>query len=324
MKKFEIGGITLKNRFIQAPLAGFTSKAMRKLAYECGASLTYTEMISATAIYYKNKKTIEMLPSKKEDGLLALQLFGGEIDKVKYAIEKIESLAEYDFLDFNLGCPVPKVLKQHAGSFWLYREDELYELFKTMVDYSHHPVIIKSRIGYDNNHINILDVIKIAHSAGIKAVAIHGRTRAQMYSGNVNYDIINEAKNLQLLPIIANGDIGLNNFSNLDSKYNFDAYMIGREAIGNPLLFQNLCDLEEGKNINKTDLNDQIDLMKKHMFYLIEEYGENRAISVFRGIAPFYIRGFNYAAMFRSNLVKMKSLSDFNDIVKDLVMQNND
>ncbi len=193
-----------------------------------------------------------------------------------------------------------------------------------MVDYSHHPVIIKSRIGYDNNHINILDVIKIAHSAGIKAVAIHGRTRSQMYSGSVNYDIINEAKNLNLLPIIANGDISLDNFSSIDSKYNFDAYMIGRKAIGNPLVFKNLCDLEEGKNINKTELNDQINLMKTHMFYLIEEYGENRAISAFRGIAPFYLSGFNNAAIFRSKLVKMKSLSDFNDIVNDLVMQKND
>ena len=207
MKKFSIGGIELSNRYIQAPLAGYTNRAMRKLAYLHGAALTYTEMISASAIYYNNVKTFDMIPTKKEDGLLALQLFDGEIDKILYAVKKVDEIGVYDFLDFNMGCPVLKVIKQRAGSYWLKREEELYELFKTLVNNSSRPVILKTRIGFDRNNVNILRVLDIAHSAGISAVAIHGRTRSEFYSGKVDYDIIKCAQEKNLMPIIASGDL---------------------------------------------------------------------------------------------------------------------
>ena len=190
MKTLTIGTITLKNRYIMAPLAGYTNKSLRKMALRNGASLAYTEMISCNALLYKNKKTFDMLPKEDEGGRIALQLFGGDIEVISKAIKIVEENAKFDFLDFNMGCPVLKVMKQFSGSYWLKRQDELKKLFHTLVSNSRHPVLIKTRIGYDENHKNVLDVIKIAAEEGVAGIAIHGRTKTQLYGGNVNYDII--------------------------------------------------------------------------------------------------------------------------------------
>ena len=246
MKTLTIGTITLKNRYIMAPLAGYTNKSLRKMVLRNGASLAYTEMISCNALLYKNKKTFDMLPKEDEGGRIALQLFGGDIEVISKAIKIVEENAKFDFLDFNMGCPVLKVMKQFSGSYWLKRQDELKKLFHTLVSNSRHPVLIKTRIGYDENHKNVLDVIKIAAEEGVAGVAIHGRTKTQLYGGNVNYDIISEAKKMNLLPIIANGNISLNNIFEVEKITNADGYMFGREALGHPTIFSNLILKEKG------------------------------------------------------------------------------
>lgn len=163
-----------------------------------------------------------------------------------------------------MGCPVLKVMKQFSGSYWLKRQDELKKLFHTLVSNSRHPVLIKTRIGYDENHKNVLDVIKIAAEEGVAGVAIHGRTKTQLYGGNVNYDIISEAKKMNLLPIIANGNISLNNISEVEKITNADGYMFGREALGHPTIFSNLILKEKGYPIIDDNIEQQTNFLIEH------------------------------------------------------------
>ena len=218
-KKFEIGNITLPNRYILAPMAGYTNEPLRKMAIEGGAGLVYTEMISATALAYNNQKTFDMLPRDDSESPLALQLFGGNKDIILNAIDFVEKEAKYDFLDFNMGCPVPKVMKQEAGSYWLKRQDEVYDLLHSMVQKSHKPVIIKIRLGFDKKHINAVEIAKIAEQAGIKALAVHGRTRDEYYNGFPHYEKIAKVKNSVSIPVIANGNIDLNIYNGKTSGY---------------------------------------------------------------------------------------------------------
>ena len=302
MKTLTIGTITLKNRYIMAPLAGYTNKSLRKMALRNGASLAYTEMISCNALLYKNKKTFDMLPKEDEGGRIALQLFGGDIEVISKAIKIVEENAKFDFLDFNMGCPVLKVMKQFSGSYWLKRQDELKKLFHTLVSNSRHPVLIKTRIGYDENHKNVLDVIKIAAEEGVAGVAIHGRTKTQLYGGNVNYDIISEAKKMNLLPIIANGNISLNNISEVEKITNADGYMFGREALGHPTIFSNLILKEKGYPIIDDNIEQQTNFLIEHFNNLKKEFGIDTAISLIRGVGPFYFKGLQDASIYKSSI----------------------
>lgn len=322
MKTLTIGTITLKNRYIMAPLAGYTNKSLRKMALRNGASLAYTEMISCNALLYKNKKTFDMLPKEDEGGRIALQLFGGDIEVISKAIKIVEENAKFDFLDFNMGCPVLKVMKQFSGSYWLKRQDELKKLFHTLVSNSRHPVLIKTRIGYDENHKNVLDVIKIAAEEGVAGVAIHGRTKTQLYGGNVNYDIINEAKKMNLLPIIANGNISLNNISEVEKITNADGYMFGREALGHPTIFSNLILKEKGYPIIDDNIEQQTNFLIEHFNNLKKEFGIDTAISLIRGVGPFYFKGLQDASIYKSSIIKISSEKDFFDLMNQIKKLN--
>ena len=320
MKKLEIAGIELKTPYIQAPLAGYTSYACRKLAYRYGCSLAYTEMISSQALVYESKRTKEMLPKHKEEGLVALQLFGGDKDVVLKSIEIVEKEAYYDFLDFNIGCPVPKVFKQGAGSAWLGREDELIDLVTEMCKVSTKPVIVKVRLGLDKDHMNYLELCKRLEKAGVKAIAVHGRTRKELFSGKVHYDAIREIREALTIPVIANGDISLENIDEVREETGCDLFMIGREAIGNPTIFRNLVLKDEGKEVVTTrNKDEQRELILEHLRELIKEVGdEKKASELMRGIACFYLKGLTDAKKIKIGLVKASSYKEYETILKDL------
>lgn len=317
MSKLTVAGVELRSKYILAPLAGYTSYAMRKISNEYGVGMTYTEMISSSALVYDSKKTMSMLPKKKEETPVALQLFGGDKETVLKSIEIVEKNAIYDFLDFNIGCPVPKVYKQGAGSSWLAKEDELIDLVREMVKISSKPVIAKIRLGIDSNHLNYLSVAKRLEEAGIKMLVVHGRTRKEMFQGRVHYDLIKEIKDNLTIPVIANGDIGLDNIEEVKNITGADGYMIGRNAIGNPQIFTNLVNLEEGKELVKKDYFTQEELILKHLRYLIDEMGdEKKASEVMRGIACFYLKGIENAKSVKMGLVKCSSYKEFEDCLK--------
>ncbi len=317
MNIFEIAGIKLSSVYVQAPLAGYTSYAMRSLAADNGCSLTYTEMISCNALVYESKKTKLMLPLHKEKVPVALQLFGGDKETVLQAIKIVEKEAYYDFLDFNIGCPVPKVYKQGAGSSWLNREDELIDLLEAMCKISSKPVIVKIRLGIDMNHLNYLSLVKRIEQAGVKAIAVHGRTRKEMFSGPVHYDMIREIKEAVNIPIIANGDISLDNIDEVKEITHADAYMIGRNAIGNPEMFKNLILKEEGKEIEQRSFSKQKMYILKHLSLLIEEMqSEKMACEVMRGIACFYLKGLDNMKQIKIKLVKCSSYQEYVDALE--------
>ena len=325
MKTFEIAGIEIKNRYVLAPLAGYTDYSMRKLCSDYGAGLVYTEMESCESLYYSSAATKQdlrdtHLDTKNENGSkLALQIFGGKKDVILKSIPIFEELGEYDFLDFNCGCPVPKVIRQNAGSSWLNRTDELLELMKEMVKISKKPVIIKIRIGF-SEIIDVVSLCKKLQGVGVKAIAVHGRTRNEMFSSPVHYDVIKDIKKNLDIPVIANGLIDSNNFEEILNETNCDAVMIGQKAIGYPKIFENMVRKEEGLKVNEDSLLRQInDLIKQiEIIYSIKD--EKQASGIMRGVAVHYMKGFDNVKKYRQALVHCESKQEYMSLLTS--MQN--
>ncbi len=314
MKTFSIAGLEIKNRYVQAPLAGYTTFAMREMARRYGAGLTYTEMTSCTALNYHNKKTYEMMPHVKENGPVAFQVFGGDSFNVLEAVSYINDHAVFDFLDFNCGCPAKKVLKQHAGSSWLTRPDDLYALVRKMVSISSHPVIVKIRLGYDK--VNVLTVGKLLEEAGVKAIAVHGRTTKEGFVGPVHYDLIGELKKTVSIPVIANGNIDITNIDEVEKITSADAFMIGRGAMGNPKIFEDLINHENGIEIRKADIHEQAQDIMDHLKMQIDEKGDELASMVMRSISTFYLKGLPDIKPLKIQLVKCNTYEDYLKVLK--------
>lgn len=325
MKTFSIAGIELKNRYVQAPLAGYSDFAMRHMAAEKGAALVYTEMESCEALVYQSKATIQDLhftnldQDYRKNTKLALQIFGGKKDSVLKSIPLVEKYADYDFLDFNCGCPVPKVIRQHAGSFWLKRQDELIDLLSEMVKISSKPVIVKLRIGFEEI-TDMVTLCKRIENVGVKAIAIHGRTRSEGFSGPVHYDVIQDVKHHVSIPIIANGSISLQNFQQVFKETDADALMIGQNAIGYPKIFEDMIRTEENLPVKETTLDSQIEDLKHHLALIFAHQSEKKASDVMRSFSVRYLKGFDNIKEKRKYLVQCSSLQQYLDILNS--MQN--
>lgn len=323
-KTFNIAGITLKNRYVLAPLAGYSDYSLRNLCSFYGSSLNYTEMISAEALVYNSKETIkdveDTLLDKKfnKDSKLALQLFGGKKDHILQAIKILEKYGNYDFLDFNCGCPVNKVVKQNAGSAWLKRLDELYSLLKEMVSISSKPVILKTRIGF-SSILDIEDFVRNIENTGVQAIAIHGRTRNELFSGNVHYDVIKRAKEVSSIPIIANGSIDETNFLDVFNDTKADAIMIGQKAVGYPKIFQDLINIENNKPIIESTLISQLTTLKKQIDIMYQIKDERSASSILRSVSVKYLKGFESSSIIRRRLVQAKSKGEYLTIIDELL-----
>lgn len=325
MSRLVIAGVEIENPFCLAPLAGYTDYAMRKISSDYGAGLLYTEMESCEALFYRSKATIQDLLDTKLDkkncqnSKLALQIFGGKEDVILHTIPMIEELASYDFLDFNCGCPVPKVIRQQAGSYWLKRQNELIHLVKEMVKISNKPVILKMRIGY-SDYKDIVPLCLKLQDAGVQAIALHGRTRNEFFSGEVHYDIIREVKDHLSIPVIANGEISQENYLSVKEKTHADGFMIGQHAMGYPKIFEDLNRIEEGKEPRETTLFSQLEDLRKHIDLLYQIKDERKASSNLRSIAVHYIKAFKDSKKYRALLVKATSKEEYERIISD--MQN--
>jgi len=322
MKTLKIADIEIKNRYVQAPLAGYTNFSMREMGRRYGAGLTYTEMTSSTALVYGNKRTFDMIPNAFEQGPVAFQLFGGKKEDIIKSIPLAENYGKYDILDFNAGCPVKKVIKQEAGSFWLTREEELYDLARAMVEVSSKPVTFKIRLGYTSEEKNYLKVAKVLEAAGVSAIAVHGRTRAQMYCGETDYDAIREIKESVSIPIIASGNINLDNFNDIDKIISADGYMFGRASIGNPKIFEDLINLENGDSIREYTKEEKMDDIVTHLNLLIDEVGEVTACKLMRGFAVMYLKGLRNIRPYKNELVQACTKKEYMEALDKI--KNND
>lgn len=314
----KIGKFELKNKVIIAPLAGYTNYSYRKIMREFGASLCYTEMISAKGINFKNKRTLEMTKVEEDDHLVNMQLFGGtKKDLVKAAIY-IDKYSDCDIIDLNMGCPVKKVLKAKSGSYLLKDPDNIYEIVKAVVENVSKPVTVKIRLGQTKNTINVLEVAKKIEKAGASAICIHGRTQSDLYKGKANYDYIKLVKEQVKIPVIANGDIK----SIEDAEYvldytKCDAIMIGRSSIGNPWLIQNIVNHFEGKELSEPTDIERIQMVKKHYELLKNEMGEKLAILNLRSLFSRYLKGLDVKE-YKLRLMKITKEQEMNDLFKEM------
>ncbi|HIZ52818.1 tRNA dihydrouridine synthase DusB [Enterococcus eurekensis] len=296
---WKIGNVAIPNRVVVAPMAGITNAAFRVTVKEAGAGLVVCEMISDQGIQMRNKKTLEMLYIDDEtEHPLSLQIFGGTKETLVEAAKFVAENTTADIIDINMGCPVNKIIKAEAGAKWLLDPDKVYEMVQAVSSAIEKPVTVKMRIGWDDEHIFAVENAKAAQAAGAAAIAMHGRTRVQMYEGNANWDVLREVKKHLSIPFMGNGDVRTpEDAKRMFEEVGCDAVMIGRAAMGNPwMIHRTKHFLETGELIAEPTPRQKIDTAKLHFERLIQLKGEKIAAREFRQHAAYYLKGIPRAA----------------------------
>lgn len=317
----KIGNVEIKNGLCLGPMAGVTDLPFRLLCKEMGCGLTCTEMVSAKAILYKNKNTKELLKSCPEEGVSAVQLFGSDPDIMAEIAAKLDVETDHDIIDVNMGCPVPKIVNNGEGSALMKNPKLVGEILSKMVKAVKKPVTVKFRKGFDDTSINATEIAKVAEDVGVAAVAVHGRTRAQFYSGKADWDIIADVKRAVKIPVIGNGDI----FSGEDAKRMLeytgcDGIMVGRGAKGNPWIFREISTyLESGEVPARPSVAEIKKMIIRQMNMMIEEKGEFTAIREMRKHISWYTAGAHNSTKIRK---AVNETVDKNEIIRLLDMMD--
>lgn len=307
-----IGNVTLKGPAVLAPMAGVCNLAFRLLCKEHGAALVCSEFVSAKALTMGNAKSRQMLAVDEAERPVSIQIFGNNPDDVAVAARAVEE-AGADIVDFNMGCPVPKVIKAEAGAALMREPDKAQRIIEAMVRAVSIPVTVKMRTGWDEKSIDAIDLSRRFEDVGVAAVAIHGRSKSQMRSGRANWEIIGEIKERLSIPVIGNGDVN----SPEDAKAMLDmtgcdGVMIGRGALGNPWIFARVHHyLATGELLPEPSLHERVAMARRHLLLLAELKGEHTAAREMRRHAPSYLKGFPGAAKFRSMLVTCESIDEY-------------
>ena len=315
MNKLKIGSVELNNPFILAPMAGVCDLPFRLLCKEKGAAMVCTEMVSAKAIYYNNKNTKELLTIDKNEGPVSLQLFGSEPKLMAEMAKRIEEIP-FDILDFNMGCPVPKVVNNGEGSALMKNPVLAGLIIEAMANAISKPVTVKIRAGFDAEHINAVEIAKIAENSGAAAITVHARTREQYYSGKADREIIRLVKEAVTIPVIGNGDIDCYESAKHMLEYTgCDGVAIGRGAEGNPWIFEELNAKYAGLDYNKPSLEEVKEMIMRHAKMLIDYKGEYIGIREMRKHAAWYTAGFKGASKLRGRLNEASSIESLEEII---------
>lgn len=312
----KIGNLELKNKVFLSPMAGVTDLPFRLICKEQGCGLLYTEMINGKALCYDDENTKKMLKIEEEEHPVAVQIFGSEPEFMGRAAEIMNDYSN-EILDINMGCPAPKVVKNGDGSALMKNPKLAEEVLRAVVKNSKKPVTLKIRKGWDDNSVNAVEIAKIAEDCGISALAIHGRTREQFYSGKADWDIIAEIKKNLSIPVIGNGDVfTIEDSINMLDKTGCDAIMIGRGAQGNPWIFKRINHyMNTGEILPEPTLNEKISTAIKHLKLAVEEHGEYVAVREMRKHIAWYLKGLRNSAKLRDEINKIE---DYQEVVSKL------
>lgn len=320
--KLKIGNVELENNLILAPMAGVTDLPFRMLCKEQGCGLLYTEMVSAKAILYKNRNTQELLKVRAEERPIAVQLFGSEPAIVSEIAHQIED-GPYDIIDINMGCPVPKIVNNGEGSALMKNPKLAEQILSSMVKRVKKPVTVKFRKGFNDDCVNAVEIAKIAESCGVAAVAVHGRTREQFYSGKADWNIIRQVKAAVKIPVIGNGDI----FTPQDAKRMMeetgcDGLMIARGARGNPWLFGRTNHyLDTGELLLEPDAVEVSRMILRHGKLQAEMKGESLGMKEMRKHIAWYTAGLPHSASIRRECNQLETLAELENLLENLMLR---
>ena len=319
IREVAIGDVTLPNNLILAPMAGVCDLPFRLLCKEQGAGLLCMEMISAKAVTYKNKKTRAMTETDESEHPISLQIFGCEPEVMGEAAAMLED-EKNDILDINMGCPVPKVVNNGEGSALMKDPGLVERIVKAVSKKTKKPVTVKIRRGFDENHVNAVEVAKAAEAGGAMAVAVHGRTREQYYSGNADWDIIREVKEAVSIPVFGNGDI--KGFSDVKKMYELtgcDGFMIGRASRGDPWIFDRILKCQDtGEEPGRVDAEEMKRMLLRHARMQIDYRGEYLGIREMRKHAAWYTTGFKNATRLRGSLCSVENYEELCALTKEI------
>lgn len=318
IKTLKIGNVELKNSYILAPMAGVTDLPFRLLCREQGAGLLCMEMVSAKAIQYNNKNTKALLEIHPAEPPVSLQLFGSEPDVISEIAKRIEELP-FSILDINMGCPVPKIVKNGEGSALMKNPKLVHEIVSKTAKAIEKPVTVKIRKGFDDSCINAVEIAKIIEDAGAKAVAVHARTREQFYSGKADWDIIRQVKEAVSIPVIGNGDVtsGADAIA-MKEQTGCDGVMIGRGAQGNPWIFSELIEYEKtGKMPERPSLEELKQMIYRHAKLQLEYKGEYLGIREMRKHVSWYTTGLPNSARLRGAINAVESFEELGELLEN-------
>lgn len=318
-KTLSIGNVKLDSPLILAPMAGVSDLPFRVLCKEQGAGLVCTEMVSAKAILYKNKNTESLMEIDSSEHPVSLQLFGSDPDVISEIAARIED-QPFDILDINMGCPVPKVVNNHEGSALMKDPKLVREIISKTARAIKKPVTVKFRRGFDEDHINAVEIAKIAQDSGAAAVAVHGRTREQYYTGTADWEIIRKVKEAVSIPVIGNGDVDSPKKAvQMMQQTGCDGVMIARAAQGDPWIFSRILHyMKTGELLEGPSKEEAIGIMLRHARMQLEHKEEYRGIREMRKHISWYTAGFPHSAKLRREINEIETYQELEDLLSNL------